>query len=76
MTLSDTLEGAVAAYARECAASRAVVAAAGSLDDPARRPPAEPFALRYALVHLIEETARHAGHLDLMREAIDGSRGP
>jgi hypothetical protein len=27
------------------------------------------------LVHMIEETARHAGHLDLLREAIDGSKG-
>jgi hypothetical protein len=27
------------------------------------------------LLHLIEETARHAGHADLLREAIDGSVG-
>jgi hypothetical protein len=31
--------------------------------------------LRWILVHMIEETARHAGHLDLMREQIDGKTG-
>lgn len=31
--------------------------------------------LRWALHHMIEETARHLGHADLIREAIDGSRG-
>lgn len=33
------------------------------------------FNLRFALTHLIEETARHLGHLDLLRESIDGSTG-
>lgn len=33
------------------------------------------FTLRYALAHLIEETARHLGHLDLLREATDGLVG-
>jgi Protein of unknown function (DUF664) len=33
------------------------------------------FTLRWVLLHLIEETARHAGHADLLREAIDGSVG-
>jgi hypothetical protein len=31
--------------------------------------------LRWILVHLIEEYARHLGHADLLREAIDGSVG-
>ena len=31
--------------------------------------------LRWIFVHMIEETARHAGHLDLMREQIDGRTG-
>ena len=31
--------------------------------------------LRWILVHMLEETARHAGHLDLMREQIDGRTG-
>jgi hypothetical protein len=31
--------------------------------------------MRWILVHMLEETARHAGHLDIMREAIDGQTG-
>nr|WP_306304216.1 DUF664 domain-containing protein [Gordonia terrae] len=31
--------------------------------------------MRWALTHLIEETARHAGHLDIIREGIDGKTG-
>ena len=31
--------------------------------------------LRWILIHMIEETARHAGHADLLREAIDGQVG-
>ncbi len=33
------------------------------------------FVLRYAVAHLVEETARHLGHLDLLREATDGEVG-
>jgi uncharacterized damage-inducible protein DinB len=35
----------------------------------------ERVSLRWILVHLIEETARHNGHADLIREAIDGTTG-
>jgi uncharacterized damage-inducible protein DinB len=69
----DTVAGLVAAYREECARSRDVVAAAG-LDDRARGQGME-FRLRYALAHMIEETARHCGHLDLLRESIDGRTG-
>ncbi|MDQ1532784.1 MAG: hypothetical protein QOF28_545, partial [Actinomycetota bacterium] len=34
-----------------------------------------PVSLRWILVHMIEETARHAGHADILRELIDGSTG-
>jgi len=40
----------------------------------ARRDP-EPAILRWILLHIIEETARHAGHADILREQIDGSVG-
>lgn len=69
----DTLAGLVDAYRAECARSAAVVAGAG-LDDRAKAD-GETFTLRYALVHMIEETARHCGHLDLLRESIDGQNG-
>jgi hypothetical protein len=60
-----------------CNRSRAVVAAAPSLDDTAAREHAiyGVVSLRWVLVHLIEETARHAGHLDIMREQLDGQTG-
>ena len=48
--------------------------ATGGLDQLARmpRPNGEHVSLRWILVHLVEEYARHAGHADLIREAIDG----
>ncbi len=51
--------------------------AAGGLEQPARRPWADGRApsLRWILVHLIEEYARHNGHADLIRESVDGSTG-
>ena len=58
--------------------SRAVVAAASSLDERsvATSPESgEPCTLRWILVHMIEETARHNGHVDLLRESIDGLTG-
>ena len=76
----DTARAAARPLRREsCERSRAVVAAAASLDDRVgrgvRREPGEHFTLRWILVHLIEETARHNGHVDLLREAIDGVTG-
>ena len=35
----------------------------------------KPFALRYIITHLIAETARHNGHLDILRELADGVTG-
>jgi len=69
----DSLAGIVAEYEVECVRSRAAIDGAG-LDAPARGADMH-FTLRYALVHMIEETARHCGHLDLLRESIDGRRG-
>ena len=37
--------------------------------------PGRDFTLRFVLVHLIEETARHLGHLDVLRELLDGTTG-
>lgn len=51
--------------------------ATGGLDQPTRRSsePDEVPSLRWVLVHLIEEYARHNGHADILRELIDGSVG-
>lgn len=64
-------------YRDACNRSRQVVAAADSLDDVsiATLRNGEPFTLRWVMLHLIEETARHAGHADMLREAIDGAVG-
>jgi uncharacterized damage-inducible protein DinB len=64
-------------YEEACERSRAVVAAADSLDQLSVQPRGngQHFDLRWVLLHLIEETARHAGHADLLREAIDGATG-
>jgi hypothetical protein len=48
--------------------------AAASLDDIERRDRAS-YTLRWILVHLIEEYARHCGHADLIRQNIDGATG-
>ncbi len=64
------------------ATSRAVAAAVRSVAarlplDTADRPWGrdEEFSLRWILVHLVEEYARHNGHADLVREALDGVTG-
>jgi uncharacterized damage-inducible protein DinB len=57
--------------------SRQAVADATGLDQLSVKPlrNGQYFSLRWVLLHLVEETARHAGHADLLREAIDGSVG-
>jgi uncharacterized damage-inducible protein DinB len=64
-------------YRDACDRARQVAAEAGSLDDVSvsTRVGGKPFTLRWMTLHLIEETARHAGHADLLREAIDGVVG-
>ena len=42
---------------------------------PSRRDPGARFNLRWIVVHMIEEYARHNGHADLIRESIDGQVG-
>jgi hypothetical protein len=66
----------VEAYRLACVRSDAIVRAADGLDTLAAVPnPGEDGLdpLRSIVVHLIEETARHAGHADILRELIDGA---
>jgi uncharacterized damage-inducible protein DinB len=64
-------------YRDACERSRQAAAQATSLDQlsAVKLRDGSHFSLRWVLLHLIEETARHAGHTDLLREAIDGSVG-
>jgi uncharacterized damage-inducible protein DinB len=69
----DSVKEILNIYSRACARSRAAAAGFASLDAVAAVPSfgKGPVNLRWILVHMIEETARHAGHLDLLRDAID-----
>jgi hypothetical protein len=72
----DTIEAAVATYKEVWTPVDAVIAAASSLDEICRDVGDEaPVNLRWVLMHLLEETARHAGHADILRESIDGATG-
>jgi hypothetical protein len=66
---------AFAVWHRECAAARKNVAAAESLDVTGTRHTGEAVSLRWIMLHMIEEYARHNGHADLLRERIDGATG-
>jgi len=71
-----TLQAAVDGYRQGWQRVDAVAFATASLDELCRRPDASPpVSVRWVLMHLLEETARHAGHADILRELIDGSTG-
>jgi uncharacterized damage-inducible protein DinB len=69
-----SFDDAVGFYRDECAAADAILDAAGSFDEPSRGP-LRHTTLRWVVFHLIEETARHVGHMDITRELLDGSVG-
>ena len=71
---SDTVDHWVAHYREQIEQSRAV-AASMDLDTPCARNDIIECNVRYVMFHMIEETARHAGHADIIRETLDGSRG-
>jgi hypothetical protein len=66
----------LADYARQCAVSNEIVAAA-SLDDVGQNRDfkAGGASLRWMLLHMLEEVGRHVGHMDTIRELIDGRKG-
>ncbi|MEU8696581.1 DUF664 domain-containing protein [Streptomyces sp. NPDC048680] len=63
------------AYFEEQAATSREITAGLELDAPCGRADLMDRNLRWVLLHMIEETARHAGHADIIRESIDGSTG-
>ena len=73
---SAPTEEGFATWQAECRRSREVAAGFTSLDDLGRgRRDGQEVSLRWVLVHMIEEYARHNGHADLLRERIDGATG-
>lgn len=79
MTAASSLtpEQLLERYDAACARSDAVLVGIADLGQRAhsRSGPGEPGTVRWVVLHMIEETARHAGHADLIREAVDGSTG-
>lgn len=69
----DTVEGAVDRYRAVAARTDALLAAA-DLEAPLGRSRRQ-RTVGWVLVHLVEETARHAGHADILRELLDGAFG-
>jgi hypothetical protein len=71
----DTVAGIVQLYSSACSRSRSALARCDSLDHVAAVPSfgIGPVNLRWILIHMIDETARHAGHLDLLRDCLTGS---
>jgi uncharacterized damage-inducible protein DinB len=65
---------AFAAWREDCDGARVAVAAAPSLDYTFAAGE-QRFSLRWVMMHMIEEYARHNGHADLLRERIDGVTG-
>jgi Protein of unknown function (DUF664) len=70
----DTLAGIAHLYSSACSRSRSALARCDSLDHVAAVPSfgIGPVNLRWILIHMIDETARHAGHLDLLRDCLRG----
>jgi hypothetical protein len=63
-------------YRDQCASSDTVLAATPLSAPPhGRHGDYQPPTVRWVVLHMIEETARHAGHLDIARELLDGQTG-
>ena len=77
----ETLAGALAAYEETARRTEEVVAGIADLGQAVPVPKGVPWFpddleawnVRWVMLHLVEETARHAGHADIVREAIDGA---
>jgi len=76
----ETLAGLLATYAEEGRRTDALVTAlpdlnaAHPLPEAPWFPPGERWSARRVLLHIIAETAQHAGHADIIRESLDGAK--
>lgn len=73
----STTQSLTVEYRQVTARANERIAACVDLESPCARPTRQGRApsMRWALAHMIEETGRHAGHMDILRELIDGSTG-
>jgi hypothetical protein len=80
MEPGETVEGLLARYDEIAAATDELVRTLPSLDatqplpEAPWFPPGASWSARRALLHIVAETAQHAGHADIIREAIDGAK--
>ncbi|GFJ94363.1 hypothetical protein Prum_080050 [Phytohabitans rumicis] len=70
----ESTDDVLAFYARARAAADQVIAEV-EIEDLGTAWFGEQVSMRWALIHMIEETARHTGHLDILRELLDGRTG-
>jgi uncharacterized damage-inducible protein DinB len=70
----ETTEAVLAFYGRARAAADRVLDEL-DLEDTGTAWFGETVTMRWVLIHMVEETARHAGHMDIVRELIDGATG-
>lgn len=71
---AETVEVLIAQYDEQCFLSRET-AARFDLDHVVPHPALGQVSARWIYVHMVEETARHAGHADILREQLDGTTG-
>ena len=71
---NETVSSLIKEYEQTCEQSRRT-AARFALDDAVPEPDMGQVSLRWIYVHMIEETARHVGHADILREQTDGAAG-
>ena len=77
----ETLAGVLDDYAAVARETESIVAGIGDLEQPVPVPTGVPWfpqdveawSARWVLLHVIQETARHAGHADIIRESLDGA---
>jgi uncharacterized damage-inducible protein DinB len=74
LAANETVESLVEQYRRTCEQSRQT-AARFALDDAVPHRRLGQVSLRWIYVHMVEETARHVGHADILREQTDGATG-
>ena len=74
---ADTTSSVIHSYRTVITASNEIVAGATDLEQHCVRRASAPelMSLRWVLVHMLEETGRHAGHADILREQLDGQIG-
>ena len=70
----ETTEDILAFYGRARAAADRAIEEIG-MEETGMAWFGEPVSMRWVLIHMVEETARHVGHMDILRELIDGATG-